>query len=242
MGRPFSGTAGEVRIYNDRAWVGCVKHPEFGTRWIQRSHYVWWRYKKQRVPHGWVLHHKDEDGMRDVMSNLQLMTKSEHSKHHMTAERIASLLAGMTPKIRAAVGLRARGKPSPNLGNKFTPEQLVRCSKAHIGILHTVETKEKIRRASTGKTHTAESNEKNRLAHLGKKHSEASKALISLHGKGHTPQSVSARAASSERMIERNQARKGERIDNYFSGPRASKQSLESFLTKGPKHVLSSSR
>lgn len=74
---------GTIRIRGDgRAYVKCVDHEAFGTTWVPRAHFVWWKYRRELVPKGKLLHHKDENKLRDVMSNLQLMTKSEHSTHH----------------------------------------------------------------------------------------------------------------------------------------------------------------
>lgn len=181
MGRSFSGTAGEVRIRsNGRAWIACVDHEEFGTGWIQRTHFVWWKYRRERVPRGWVLHHKDEDGLHDVMYNLQLVSKSEHGKIHMTAERSAKMIAGITPEIRKSTGKKLIGNKHL-LGKKWTPEQLLNLSIGHTGLKHSLATRAKISVGNTGKTPTLEAREKNRQTHLGKKHTEEAKNKISMN-------------------------------------------------------------
>lgn len=81
---PLNTLAGVLRLdkYYGRYWIKVVDHPAFGTRWVLRTHFVWWRYRKQIIPRGWVLHHKDEDSTHDVMSNLALMTRAEHARLH----------------------------------------------------------------------------------------------------------------------------------------------------------------
>lgn len=67
-----------------RFWIKVVDHPVFGTKWLLRSHFIWWKWRKQRVPKGYVLHHKDEDCTHDVLSNLRLLTRAEHARLHTT--------------------------------------------------------------------------------------------------------------------------------------------------------------
>ena len=57
-----------------------------------------------------------------------------------------------------------------------------------------------------------------------------------------TTWSAETRATIAATKAATKAAKHEEHLSDYFGGPRASKQSLESFLTKGPKHVLSSSR
>lgn len=75
--------AGELRVTSDgHVLIKVISHPAYGTCYVQRAWVVWWRYRKQRVSKGWVLHHKDEDSANDKVGNLQLLTHAEHSKLH----------------------------------------------------------------------------------------------------------------------------------------------------------------
>ena len=125
--------AGVIRRHKDgRVWIKCVDHPEFGTCWVKRAHFVWWRCKRQRVPKGWVLHHRDEEPAHDVMSNLKLMTISAHTSMHA--------------KQRHAEG---------RLGTDvvWTAESHAKASRSHMGNtallnhVHSAKTRKKMRAA-----------------------------------------------------------------------------------------------
>jgi hypothetical protein len=149
------------------ARVKCVAHEEFGTRWVLRSHFVWWRWRRQRVKRGWCLHHKDEDRLHDVISNLQLMTRAAHSKLHKegkvlgpltTAHKklISSALKGKPKSALHKTHLRkpkgTEGKLNIAASNKarvFTPDMLRRMSRQ--GSKHSDKTKLRMSKASKGK-------------------------------------------------------------------------------------------
>jgi hypothetical protein len=57
-------------------------HGFIGTHHVLKHHLIWWRYKKIKVPVGWVLHHKDEDKTNNHLSNLELMTVAAHTRLH----------------------------------------------------------------------------------------------------------------------------------------------------------------
>ena len=93
-------------------------HPGFpGKKWVLQHHLVWWKYRKQRVPRGFVLHHKDEDRTHNKMRNLELITRAEHARLHGVGRKWtfeqrehASFMAKRrcTFEWREAVSLRER--------------------------------------------------------------------------------------------------------------------------------------
>jgi hypothetical protein len=51
--------------------------------WKKEHHWVWFQHTGQWCPPGYVLHHIDEDKLNNDISNLQLMTNSDHRRLHM---------------------------------------------------------------------------------------------------------------------------------------------------------------
>ena len=146
----YIAKAGDTTVEHGRVLIKCVDHPEFGTRWVMRSHFVWWRYRKQRVPKGWVLHHKDRDASHDVMSNLRLMTNSAHTKLHFACKEIGGAKITMQGKRRLSLLAKAQHKVG-NLGTAtWTEESVRKNSAAHLGQRHTAAARAKISKARKG--------------------------------------------------------------------------------------------
>ncbi len=139
---------GSVRIdnYYGRAWVKCIEHEEFGTRWVLRSHFVWWKWRAQRVRRGQVLHHKDDNKLHDVISNLQLMTRADHAALHSTgkiwleeskAKASESALKRCTPEWRTAVSARVKKQHAAGkFGRATWSEEVAILANKRIGDAH----------------------------------------------------------------------------------------------------------
>jgi len=100
-------------------WQFVKGHPAFKDGWVRVHHLVWWRYRKQRVPRGYVLHHKDHDKENNKVGNLQLMTRSAHATLHgklrITTEETKAKMkvsskARCTPEWREAVSQRVKAQ------------------------------------------------------------------------------------------------------------------------------------
>lgn len=116
---PKRAPAGSVRIcqYYGYAWVKVEDHEEFKDGWVKEHHLVWWKYRKQRVPAGYILHHKDENKLNNKVSNLELLQRGVHAKlHHQGSTRTAAQKSVQstrakercTPEWRAAVSARVK--------------------------------------------------------------------------------------------------------------------------------------
>lgn len=58
-------------------------YPKAGYRGrVYRAHVVWWLVYKKVPPRGHVIHHINHNSLDDSPSNLQLLSRSEHSAHH----------------------------------------------------------------------------------------------------------------------------------------------------------------
>ena len=214
-----------------RVFVKCINHEAYGTRWVRRAWLVWWRYRKQKVVRGLVLHHKDDAKSRDVIANLQLMTVAAHVKLHnargdsgptsWTSEGRSSQRA--IAKVQYAAG---------RIGVATWTEETYRKLSAHAKAQHAA--------GNFGTaTWTTESRQKQRVAHLGNTNSlgckrtpEAIEATRQANlGSKHTAKSLRLMCTS---QIERRRREREERIDDYFSTPNRKTQPLENFLpTKG---------
>lgn len=47
------------------------------------EHRLVWEQANGPIPSGMILHHKDENTLHNVLDNLELLTRSEHTKLHM---------------------------------------------------------------------------------------------------------------------------------------------------------------
>jgi hypothetical protein len=69
---------------NKRYYVKVSDKP---FKWERRSHYVWKNYYKKEIDKKSVIHHKDGNSMNDDITNLQKMTRADHTKLHCTKPR-----------------------------------------------------------------------------------------------------------------------------------------------------------
>lgn len=50
---------------------------------------IWEDFHGKKVPKGYVVHHKDHNKLNNKIENLELMSRSEHQRHHVMAhERV----------------------------------------------------------------------------------------------------------------------------------------------------------
>lgn len=76
MSEKYSTINGRVAIY-------CPEHPGANNRgYILNSRFVMEKHLGRMLQTAEEVHHKNGDKLDDSFSNLQLMTKSEHTKHH----------------------------------------------------------------------------------------------------------------------------------------------------------------
>lgn len=124
MPRGKMAEPGTEKEQRGRIIVKVEGHPEFGTRWVRRSHLVLWN-STGKTP-DWegkreVAHHKNGDKKDDSDENLEIITQAEHVRLH-----------------------------KPMKGKKHSRETRRKLSQAKIGnknrlgIKHSAEVKEKI--------------------------------------------------------------------------------------------------
>lgn len=130
------------------------------------AHFVWNHYNpnnKQRK--GYLIHHKNGDILNDHISNLQLLTKSEHSTFHKTRENLSQ-----TTLLKMSKAMKGNQK---HLGYKHSDDTKKKLSDFHRGTKLSEETKKKIGLKSKGNKYN-----------LGKKASEETKKKMSESRKG----------------------------------------------------------
>lgn len=82
--------------------------------------YIWERFYGQKIPEGYVIHHKDHNPHNNSISNLQLMTIDEHNKHHHRGKVVDEETRKFLSKLYNSTGYyRVNIKPCPNCKQGF---------------------------------------------------------------------------------------------------------------------------
>lgn len=113
---------------------------------IEKSHEVWFEHNGWWPEKGKVIHHINGNHEDNRISNLWLLTKSEHNTLHAVQGD-----GPYSPEARASRGAAMKGNKN-SLGRKLSEE-----------------TKAKIAAALKGKRHSAEHRAKNSAAKMGNK-------------------------------------------------------------------------
>ena len=89
-----------------------------GNKLLHRQ--VWEDFYGQKIPEGYVIHHKDGNPHNNSWKNLQLMTEEEHLRHHHKGKVISDEIKENLSKIRTTTGyFRVNKKPCPNCKQGF---------------------------------------------------------------------------------------------------------------------------
>jgi hypothetical protein len=145
---------------------------------VPLHHYIWWRYHKQRIGRGFVLHHKDENKTSNKASNLQRMTIGKHTTLHMTGRPCSEL-------TRTKMSASSKGKAkSPEhcaaiSAAKKNPSQETRDRISAANRRRSPEVIAKIAASNTGKKMSAKTRAKMSAASKGKQKSIATRAKMS---------------------------------------------------------------
>lgn len=96
-----------MKFYREKQGVGYYlgNVPVEGRkrRYPMRAHvYVWKKYHGE-IPVGYEVHHKDEDPSNNDISNLELLTRSEHGHLHGTENSLSARENMLTKALPAAV-------------------------------------------------------------------------------------------------------------------------------------------
>jgi hypothetical protein len=78
---PQAKPVGYVRFSNGHMQIKCA---DGKFRYRAR---VMWEEANGPIPHGYLIHHVNEDPFDDRLDNFQLVTRSEHARIHSTPER-----------------------------------------------------------------------------------------------------------------------------------------------------------
>lgn len=64
--------------------VAPIEYPgtKYRGRYVYEHQLVWWQNTKQLVPAGFLVHHKNEQKRDNRFDNLELTTRSSHSREH----------------------------------------------------------------------------------------------------------------------------------------------------------------
>lgn len=87
---------------------------KYRGRYVYEHHLVWWLNTGQLLPDGYVLHHKDENKTNNLITNLCLASRSDHSRTHYSGGTAAylSLYCSLCqfPFMRTATKVRTKLK------------------------------------------------------------------------------------------------------------------------------------
>ena len=81
--RTIAGLENPMRKPNGSVWLDDRGYPNItihGRR--RRLHIVIWEEANGAIPKGFIIHHKDKNKESYKLSNLELMTRSDHNKVH----------------------------------------------------------------------------------------------------------------------------------------------------------------
>jgi len=62
--------------------TGDYPGKKYRNRYVYQHHFVWWAQTGQVVPHGFVVHHKNENMHDNRYENLELIESERHKKLH----------------------------------------------------------------------------------------------------------------------------------------------------------------
>ena len=81
---------------------------------------IWEDFYGQKVPEGYVIHHKDHNPHNNCISNLELMSELEHTRHHHKGKVLDEDAKERLSKMTNTVGyFRVNIKPCPNCKQGF---------------------------------------------------------------------------------------------------------------------------
>ena len=149
------------------AYMKLIDDPLFGTGFFAIHRIRMSRRIGRLLDIDEVVHHKNEMKFDNRDENLEIMTPTDHAKHHNTGRR-------HTEEARALMSSQRKGRKWPD----DVREKIAAANRARAAPL-SEETKEKIRQTKTGKKMSAESSEKKSRALKGKPKSEEHRRKIS---------------------------------------------------------------
>lgn len=81
---------------------------------------IWEEFYGQKIPDGYVIHHRDENPLNNNISNLQLMTHEEHLSHHHKGKPIhINTKVGLSRSKSTTGYFRVNKKPCPKCKKGF---------------------------------------------------------------------------------------------------------------------------
>lgn len=156
------------KIKNDRNWIG--NQPFY--------HLIWNHFNPENIfKPGFVVHHKDGNPLNDHISNLELMTRSNHMRLHQlgkfvsdeTKSRLSIASQGNTNWLGKHHSEESKRKMSEwQKGKKLTIEHREKLSNAHKGKVISDEHRKKISNTLKGKKRPPFSDEWKRNMSLAK--------------------------------------------------------------------------
>lgn len=81
-------------VNNSGYEIVYVEEEVTGLKYTTPYHrFIWEEANQKKIPIGCVIHHKDGNKRNNKVENLQVMTRSAHSKHHDKLRKRKKMLA-----------------------------------------------------------------------------------------------------------------------------------------------------
>lgn len=120
--------------------IGCVDNHYRKTTFNGKKiylHRIIWTLTNGAIPDGFIVHHKDGNGLNNEINNLELMTKEKHTSLHTSGHSswisgkrgIGTPMFGRTGEKNPMFGVRRYGDNSPR--HKLTQEQINKIRKLY---------------------------------------------------------------------------------------------------------------
>lgn len=83
----------------------------YRRRGEKREHVVVWEEAHGPVPHGYLVHHRNEDRADNRLRNLKLMTRAAHTRLHHAGKISPMRGKKYGPEVGAKISAALKGKP-----------------------------------------------------------------------------------------------------------------------------------
>jgi hypothetical protein len=81
---------GGYKYYRSGSGRKLYRRIKINGKWTAEHRYVMEQYLGRKLNIKEIVHHKDGDGLNNVISNLEIMSWGQHSAYHLTKEVVIS--------------------------------------------------------------------------------------------------------------------------------------------------------
>ena len=82
-------------------------------------------HELEKIPQGFIIHHKDENPLNDDITNLRLMRKEDHNYLHQVLDRERFLTSEKVKRLKEYIDGRYIDKFNMNVVDKIFRDKLI---------------------------------------------------------------------------------------------------------------------